>query len=192
MATPNNNSIISIKDYFDRHKGLQRTNRFSLSFTNLPSGLLPLTNQDVNPLAVTIGARAIDTVADGLAGYGLGRIIPRSQKFPQGVLITFAVTNDNFIPLFFDSWFNRIYSGGRQRGGLGTAFELAFYDDIVANTSMKVSLLDPNGNPNTTYTFFEIFPLETLTTELNMLEPNKYLTYTVLMQFRDYTYKQGL
>lgn len=189
---PNDNSIIGIKDFFNRHKGLQRTNRFSLSFINLPPGLLPLANQDVNPLSVTIGARAIDTVADGLAGYGIGRVIPRSQKFPQGVLLTFAVTNDNFIPLFFDSWFNTIYSGGRQRGDLSGAFELGFYDTLVANTSMKISLLDPNGNPNTTYTFFEIFPLECLPLELSMFKANEYLTYTVLMNFRDFTYKQGV
>lgn len=191
MATPNNNSILAIKDFFDRHNGLQRSNRFSLSFLNLPRSLPQLNDNDINPIAVTIGARAIDSVADGLAGYGGGRTIPRSQKFPQGILLSFPVTNDNFIPLFFDKWFNAIYSGGRQRGGFRNAFQLEYYDNIVANTSMKLSLLDPNGNPNTTYTFYEIFPLETLTTELNMLKTNDYLTYSVLINFRDFVYTTG-
>jgi len=191
MATPNNNSILSIKDFFDRHKGLQRNNRFSLSFINLPSGLPTVPNTDLNPTALTIGARAIDTIADGLIGYGPGRTVPRSQKFPQAVLITFPITNDNFITKFFDSWFNKIYSGGRQRGSLSEAFQLEFYDNIVASTQMKVSLLNPNGDPNITYTFFEIFPIECLPIELNMLRTNEYSTYSVLMFFRDFTVKDG-
>jgi hypothetical protein len=192
MATPNNNSILTIKDFFDRHNGLQRSNRFSLSFINLPSSLPQIPPQDFNPLAVTIGARAIDGIADGLAGYGPGRTIPRSQKFPQGVLMTFPVTNDHMITEFFDTWFNAIYAGGRQRGDLATAFQLAFYDDLIAQTQMKVSLLDPNGNPNATYTFYEIYPIECLPVDLNMMKTNEYTTYTVLMMFRDFTFKLGL
>lgn len=191
MATPNNNSILTIKDFFDRHNGLQRSNRFSLSFVNLPEGVPAIPNEDLNPIAITIGARAIDTIADGLAGYGPGRTIPRSQKFPQGLLMTFPITNDNFITKFFNSWFNRIYSGGRQLGNLNTAFRLEYYDTIVANTQMKISLLDPNGNPNITYTFYEVFPLECLPIDLNMLKTNEYSTYTALMFFRDFSVQDG-
>jgi hypothetical protein len=192
MPIQNNNSILSIKDFFDRHNGLQRNNRFSLSFINLPPGLPQIDNKDINPLALNFGVRAIDTIADGLAGYGPGRTIPRSQKFPQGVLITFPVTNDNFIPLFFNAWFNRIYSGGRQRGSFDTTFKLEYYDTVVANTSMKIGLLNPNGDTNITYTFYEIFPLECLPFEMTMLKTNDYTTYSVLMNFRDFTVNTGV
>jgi hypothetical protein len=194
MAIPPNqtNSITAIKDFFDRHKGLQRPNRFSMSFNGLPpalSGLVPA--NDFQPIGVMIGARAIDSVADNLAGYGLGRSVPRSQKFPQGVMLTFAVTNDHFITDFYDTWFNLIYSGGRQRGTYKTPFQLSYYDDIIAKTQMKINILDPNGNINRIYTFFEIYPIECLPIELSMMKTNDYMTYQVLMMFRDFTFKPG-
>lgn len=182
----NSNSIINIKNFFDRHKGLQRTNRFSMSLS-LPESLPQVLNEDLYPLAVTIGSRAIDGIADNLAGYGLGRTVPRSQKFPQGVLLTFAITNDNFIPDFFNNWFNAIYSGGRQKGYYGAPFTLQYYDKIILDAEMDINLLDPNGNINRTYTFYEIYPLENLPLTLDMMESNKYLTYQVLMNFRDFT-----
>jgi hypothetical protein len=183
----NSNSIINIKDFFDRHKGLQRSNRFSMSLS-LPETLPQISNDDLQPLAVTIGSRAIDGIADNLAGYGLGRTVPRSQKFPQGVLLTFAVTNDNFITDFFDTWFNTIYSGGRQKGYYGAPFQLSYYDDIILDASMNINLLDLNGNINRTFTFYEIYPIETLPIVLDMIDANKYSTYQVLINFRDFTF----
>ena len=187
MANQNNNSILAIKDFFDRHNGLQRSNRFTMSFSGLPRQL-SISNDDLNPLAVTIGARAIDTVADNLAGYGPGRSVPRSQKFPQGVLLTFPITNDHIITDFFDSWFNTIYVGGRQSGAIGAPFQVSYYDDVVKNCQMKTSLLDPNGGINRVFTFYEVYPIETLPIVLNMMENNNYLTYQVLMMFRDFTF----
>ena len=194
MAIPPNqtNSITAIKDFFDRHKGLQRPNRFSMSFSGLPQSLTrQIPSTDFQPLSVLIGSRAIDSVADNLSGYGLGRSVPRSQKFPMGVLLTFAVTNDHFITDFYNDWFNAIYSGGRQAGALNIPYRLAFYDDIIAETTMKIKFLDPNGDINRTYTFFEIYPIECLPIKLDMLETNTYMTYQVLMMFRDFTIRKG-
>lgn len=183
----NTNSIINIKNFFDLHGGLQRSNRFSMSL-RLPPALPQVLDSDLYPIAVTIGARAIDGIADNLAGYGLGRTVPRSQKFPQGVLVTFPITNDNFISDFFNSWFNAIYSGGRQRGAINVPYQLSYYDDIILNAEMDINLLDLNGNINRTFTFYEIFPIESLPIELNMIDANKYSTYQVLINFRDYTF----
>jgi len=186
-----NNSITFIKDFFDRHNGLQRSNRFSLSFINLPDAIRPPDNTEINPISVTIGARAIDGVADSLAGYGGGRTVPRSQKFPQGILMSFPITNDHFITTFFDRWFNALYSGGRQRGNLQQAFQVGFYDDLISNTQMKLTLLDLNGEPNATFTFFEIYPVETMPIVLSMLENNEYSVYSVLILFRDFNFNVG-
>lgn len=183
----NTNSIINIKNFFDRHGGLQRSNRFSMSL-RLPGTLPQIQDSELYPIAVTIGARAIDGIADNLAGYGLGRTVPRSQKFSQGVLLTFPVTNDNFITDFFNTWFNRIYSGGRQAGYYGAPFQLSYYDDIILNAEMDINLLDLNGNINRTFTFYEIYPIENLPMQLDMIDPNKYSTYQVLMNFRDFTF----
>lgn len=186
------NSIINIKEYFNRHNGLQLSNRYSMSFSGLPAELPQIPTADLQPLSVSMGARAIDALADNLAGYGAGRAVPRSQKFIPGVLLSFAVTNDNFITDFFNSWFNLIYSGGRIQGNYAAPFQLNYYDTVVRPTSMNINLLDPNGEINRTYTFYEIYPLENIPVELNMIEPNKYLIYQVLLNYREFTFKGGV
>lgn len=192
MDAANTNSIINIKEFINRHSGLQRPNRYSVQFNNLPEQLQPPDPSDIKVGSVTIGARAIDGIADGLAGYGAGRTIPRSQKFPQGILLTFPVTNDHFITSFFDRWFNALYSGGRQRGNLATAFQVGFYDQLVSQTQMVVNLLDLNGNPNATFTFYEIYPIETLPIELAMAKNNEFSTYSVLLLYRDFTFTKRI
>lgn len=190
MANTNNsnNSIIGIKDFFSRHRGLQRSNRFSMSFLNLPRKIPQLENFDLNPLSVTMSGRAIDGVADNLAGYGLGRTVPRSQKFPEGVMLNFAITNDHQITYFFNEWFNAIYAGGRQKGDYTKPFQLSYYDDIIYDTQMNINYLDPNGNINATYEFYEVYPVECLPQELSMLKNDLYSVYSVLMIFRDFNF----
>jgi hypothetical protein len=116
-------------------------------------------------------------------------MVPRYQRFAGGVLLNFAVTNDNFIIDFFNKWFNLIYSGGRIKGNYQTPFQLSFYNDIIYSTTMEVKLLDPNGGVNKTFTFYEVYPLENIPLELNMLRPNEYLIYQVLMNYREFTVK---
>lgn len=182
------NSILSIKNYFTTHNGLQRNNRFKISFENS----IPLPGVDsTNGLfanSVTFGTRAIDSVADHLCGYGKGRIIPRTQKFGEGVMVTFPVTNDVHILKYFDAWFNYISSGGRARGGAGnptTNFVTEYYENSVYNVNMNIELLNPNGNVNATFKFFEVFPLENLPMLMDMSKNNEYLNYSVLFNFRE-------
>jgi hypothetical protein len=181
-----NNSITNIKDYFSRHKGLQRINRYSISFENVPIEPQPggLLEEDFQALNVTIGARALDAVADNLSGFGAGRAVPRSQKFIGGVFLAFPLTNDLHIMKMFDSWFNKIYAGYRQ----GRNFTVDYYDTVIRNCNMNVKILDPNGNTNMTITFYEVYPLETQPLEFTMLENNKYSIYQVLMNYRDFKY----
>jgi hypothetical protein len=63
------NSINDIKSFFDRHNGLQRNNRFSVSFPSLPQALNKPPAEDFQTLAVAMGARSIDVIADNLIGY---------------------------------------------------------------------------------------------------------------------------
>lgn len=186
MANPQN-TITEIKNFFSRHNGLQRDNRYSISFLNLPSALPQVPDQDLYSISFGSGARAIDGIADNLMGYGPGRIIPRSQKFVGGILLTFPLTNDSFLLNFFNNWFNLIYSGGRVKGNYNEPFMLNYYDNIVANTKMKLKILDPNGNTNRVMTFYEIFPLEALPLEFDMMKQNEYLKYQVMMYYREFT-----
>lgn len=186
MST-NKNSIVNVKDFFDRHNGLQRNNRYSISFSGLPTNLPTVTEDDFKVESVAMSARAIDSITDNLAGFGSGRAVPRSQRFVPGVLLNFPVTGDNFIINFFNSWFNLIYSGGRAKGNLTTPFVLSYYNDVVYNTSLAVKLLDLNGNMVKQFTFYEVYPLESLPIELTMSQPNKFVTYQVLMNYREFT-----
>ena len=181
------NSIISIKDFFNRHGGLQRTNRFTVTFNNLPSAINFVPAEDFKCAAVAMSSRAIDGIADNLAGYGPGRIVPRYQKFVGGVFLVFPVTNDNFIIDFFNRWFNLIHSGGKARGNYSQPYVVDYYDSAVYNTSMNINILDLNGNVNKKFTFYEVYPLENLPFELSMANPNQFLTYQVLMNYREFT-----
>lgn len=183
----NEHSILYMKEFFDRHNGLQRTNRFSISFSGLPSGLPAITNDDFKAGNVAMATRAIDSIADNLAGYGSGRAVPRSQRFIPGVLVTFPVTNDCYIINFFNAWFNRIYSGGRLKNNIAAPYILEFYDNIVSNCHMKVKLLNPNGGVNRVYTFYEVYPIENMPVEVSMEQNNKFLTYQVLFNYREFT-----
>ena len=113
-SNPTTNSITNIKDYFSSHGGIQRNNRYQVYFENLPREIGLGTAKDIQALNVTIGARALDAVADNLTGYGPGRAVPRSQKFIGGVFLAFPVTNDNHILKIFKKWFNNIYSVYKQ------------------------------------------------------------------------------
>lgn len=184
MADPN--TILSVKEFFDRHGGIQRANRFSIAFNGLPAGLPSINPADFKVESVAMAARAIDSLADNLAGYGSGRSVPRSQRFVPGVLLNFPVTNDTFILDFFNSWFNLIYSGGRIKGNQDTPFVLKYYNDTVYNCSLDVNLLDMNGVLNRKYTFYEVYPIENIPVELSMSKPSTILTYQVLLNYREF------
>ena len=181
---PTNNSITNIKDYFSRHGGLQRNNRYQVYFENLPSGIGQGNALNIQALNATIGARAIDAIAYNLTGFGYGRAVPRNQKFMGGVFLAFPITNDNHIMKLFDNWFNAIYAGKKQRKN----FTVQYYDTLVKNTNMIVDVLDPNGNVNTKIRFYEVYPLETQPIEFSMMENNQYSVYQVLMNYREFVY----
>lgn len=186
------NSITTLKDYFARHNGLQRLNRFDVSFSGLPGGVSDFVDsENFYPVNyASIGSRLIDGIADNLAGYGSGRIQPRSQKFSGGVMLAFAISNDNHLLKMFQSWFNYLYSGSRLSasggGNLGARFVVPFYNEAVFPATMKIRALDPNGEVNTTFTFYEVMPVETQPLEFTMLKNNDYLNYQVLINFREY------
>jgi hypothetical protein len=185
-----NNSIVNIKDYFSRHNGLQRSNRYKVKFGGIEYFGID-GNNEYQARSAVIGSRAIDCVSDNLTGYGTGRVIPRYQKFVGGVFLVFPVTNDSHILTLFNNWFNRLHSGSRSAyggGGLGVRYITDFYDDAVFNVTMDVELLDPNGGVNSTFRFYEVMPIETMPIELNMMENNAYSVYQVLINYKEFTF----
>jgi hypothetical protein len=194
MATTN--AIQTIKDYFARNGGLQLTNRFTVDFYNIPSygnGNEPVANQTIHAQEVILPPRVLETVADQLQGYGPGRFVPRNQRLlaASGVMMTFPVTNNSFVLDFFNRWFNYFYSSklANNNSSQNRDYILPYYDDAVKNASMIVRVLDPNGNINNNIVFTEIFPIETQPVVFSMKTENTYLTYQVVIGFRDFYYQ---
>lgn len=183
-----NNAITSIKDYFTQYNGIQRPSRFSLSITNAPSSNYAQPEYLVDEFL--LNQRAIDHVADNLNGYGVGRLVPRRQRFANGFAVTFPVTGDNKIMLFFNDWFNKIYSGGYSVGSYSTPFKLEYYDTIVKNCQIKLNLLDLNGVPVSSFIFNEVFPTETLPIKTSSMAPESgpspHMKYSVVFNYRDF------
>jgi hypothetical protein len=195
MPAPTN-PIISIKDYFTIHNGLQLANRFKVSFSGLPGGIggaLNAENGFIQAEYMAMGPRAINTVQDNLSGFGQGRFVPRSQDPLSGgfgVQLIFPLTNDSHLLSFFNNWFNYFHKGTRSvntQANFSGAYLTQYYDTSVRDSKMVVELLDPNGGTNTTYTFHEVFPVETQPIEMSMAFVDKYLKYAVTFGFREYT-----
>lgn len=189
------NSVQTIKDYFTAHNGLQLQNRFYLRFFNVPSYGGGNTNiPDLHAQEISIAPRNLETISDGLQGYGAGRSVTRNQKLlsdNSGLLVTFPLTNDSFILDFFNRWFNYFYASWFASGIANNrrTFMLPFYDDAVRSTRMELRVLDPNGNVNTNIVFTEVFPIETQPLVFTMRNESSFATYTVAFGYRDYSYQ---
>lgn len=183
----NLNTIQTIKNYVQKHNGLQLPNRFDVTFYNLPANIWKGA-LEVQAQVVTLSPRSISTIQDNLIGYGGGRFVPRSQNIlpGPGVMVTFPITNDNHIIKLFNNWFNAFYAGPRTSNNWLTPFVVQFYDNIVLNTRMVIRTLNPNGQPNNIMTFYEVFPVEVQPIEMAMIKPDTFLTMTVIFGFREY------
>lgn len=181
---PLNNSIKSVKDYFSSRQGIQRANRYSLSFSGFPEGLSALTSY-LEPEYISdeilIGERAIDHVSDNLPGYGLGRLVPRRQRFANGVTIVFPVAGNNKILKLFDTWFQAIYGVGKN----GQGFYVRYYDDTVKGVTLRVKILNLNGNTVSQFRFTEVFPTQSLPVKFSSAGAEPYLRYGVTFNYRE-------
>lgn len=185
----NINTIQTIKNYFERHNGLQLSNRFQVNFSGLPTGVWrgPI---EIQAQQIELPPRSLSTVQDSLIGFGGGRFVPRSQNIlpGPGVIIQFPVTNDNYLLKFFNNWFNYIYTGPRTNNNYTNPFVVQYYDNAVYNSTMYIDILDPNGGINSTMKFYEVFPAEVQPLQFSMLKNDSYLTCVVTFGFRDFVH----
>jgi hypothetical protein len=187
---PLNNTIQSLKTYFKTRDGIQRPNRFSIQFNLFSTGLQGVSQfQESEYLAdeILINETAIDHVSDNLAGYGIGRLVPRRLRYANGVTIIFPVAGDNKIIKFIDSWFKSLY-GTEIASGQSGNFYTNYYDQAVKNCNLRVRMLDLNGKPSSTFWFKEVFPTQSLPIRLAATNADPYLRYGVTFNFREYVY----
>lgn len=189
-----NTSISALKEKITFSGGLQRANRFLVTFTennlsSIPKFFTETTSNDGTPKSyvaetVLLPDVVMNTQADSLSGPGLGRSQPRGLSYKDGVLITFPVFGDYELPKAFDNWMKELYS---ENFGAGAQTWITYYyDDVIKNNQMQVKVLDLNGKIIATYTFYEIFPVEIAPIQFSSLANNEYLKITVRFAFRKY------
>jgi hypothetical protein len=189
-----NTSISALKEKITFSGGLQRANRFLVTFTennlsSIPKFFTETTSNDGTPKSyvaetVLLPDVVMNTQADSLSGPGLGRSQPRGLSYKDGVLITFPVFGDYELPKAFDNWMKELYS---ENFGAGAQTWITYYyDDVIKNNQMQVKVIDLNGKIIATYTFYEIFPVEIAPIQFSSLANNEYLKITVRFAFRKY------
>ena len=187
---PVNMTIQDLKDKVTASGGLQRSNRF---YVEIVGPVAPFTTQNNQSTPTQYIAEtvlfpdiSITTQADGLAGPGLGRTVPRGLAFKDGLLITFPVFQNWNLVKGFDNWLKKMYyrAGGPDDGTWVTEY----YNEIgTPSHYVKVIALDMNGNPAATYTFNEAFPVEIAPLQFSAMDNNQYLKVMVRFAFRRYT-----
>ncbi len=189
-----NTSISSLKEKITSSGGLQRANRFLVTFTNnnlssIPNFFTEGIGNDGAPNSyiaetVLLPDVVMNTQADALSGPGLGRSQPRGLSYKDGVLITFPIFGDYKLPQAFDNWMKELYRENFDAGA--RTWITYYYDDVIKHNEMQLKVLDLNGKITATYTFYEIFPVEIAPIQFSSLANNEYLKITVRFAFRKY------
>jgi hypothetical protein len=176
-ATPLN-TIEVLKTTINNSGGLQRSNRYSVSWTTGQGDkILPL-----YPVAISFGARAVDYIHDGLPGYGFGRMVPKSSKFVGGIVMSLPVFQNQEPFRYINEYFDYIYSSFTPINST-QAFIVPYYDDSVRNNTLTVNLLDLNGALKNKIDFTEAYPVECMPFELSA-KSDQFLTYQVVFNYR--------
>jgi len=194
-----NMSIASLKDKISAAGGLQRNNRFYVSF-NGP--VAPFADENGSELStdrtpknyiaetVLFPSVTMTTQADGLAGPGLGRTSPRGLYYKDGLLMTFPVFGNWKLVEGIETWIKSLYY---QNSGSPQVWITEYYDtpqnftQSIKNSSLAVNVLDLNGDVKAVYNFTEVFPVEIVPLQLSTMTTNEYLKLTVRFAFRNYT-----
>ena len=184
------NSIETIKTYLTDNGGLQRPNRYKVQFLTPPPGVVSFNASDNNSFFannVAFGARATDVTYDALSGYGFGRMVPKATRYIGGVMMTVPVTGNQWVLQYMNDWFDSLYGKGNNQF-TPNSFSVPYYDDFVRPVTMKVSLLDNNGDPviGGAYIFNEVYPIEQMPINLDMSIVDKFLTLQIIFNYRNY------
>ena len=194
---PVNMSIASLKDKISAAGGLQRNNRFYVSFNGPVDPFIqrPGQSEDDTPTqyiaeTVLFPSVTMTTQADGLAGPGLGRTSPRGLYYKDGLLMTFPVFGNWQLVEGIETWIKSLYY---QNSGSPQVWITEYYDtpqnfsQSIKNSSLAVNVLDLNGDVKAIYNFTEVFPVEIVPLQLSTMTTNEYLKLTVRFAFRNYT-----
>jgi len=180
------NSIEHIKTLIEAAGGLQRINRYNVTYYSPASDV----NNSIPAHKIVFGGREIFTLADTLPGPDKGRMIPVGigyGKEEATLLVTFPVEQNWNTYKQIEDWMNTMVNDGSNPDFFyGFSFGRP-YDEYARLGTMWVECLDMNGNIIKTFTFREAFPVKLTPLQMQADISNQFLTFDVLFNFRTYS-----
>jgi len=170
------------------HNGIQRKNKFSVSFSTRCNNE-NISTVELNPIPaiyMNIGQRGIELTPDRMTGPGIGRNVPTNPTFEsdKGLLLRFPVEQDWSTYKAIHRWLTNLTT---TTAGAGSVTATRYYDDCAKNGTVIVTAETYNGTAACTFTFREAFPALIVPLDFDSEVNSGNLTYDVIFNFRTYT-----
>jgi hypothetical protein len=173
------------------HNGIQRKNKFSVTFRTICLGDEISSEGDdlesIPAIYMNIGQRGVELTPDRMTGPGIGRNIPTNPTFEsdKGLLLRFPIEQDWRTYKTVNDWIGKLAPINEFDSELVTAAN--YYDDCAKNGIITVVAETYNGIPACTFTFNEAFPALILPLDFDAEVNSGNSTFDVIFNFRTYT-----
>lgn len=172
------------------HNGIQRKNKFSVTFQTTCLGLNISSEGDLQSIPaiyMNIGQRGVELTPDRMTGPGIGRNIPTNPTFEsdKGLLLRFPIEQDWRTYKTINDWIGKLAVTNAGSFNITTAAN--YYDACAKNGTVIVKAETYNGIPACTFTFNEAFPALILPLDFDAEVNSGNSTFDVIFNFRTYT-----
>jgi hypothetical protein len=173
------------------HNGIQRKNKFSVTFQTTCLGDEISSEGDdlesIPAIYMNIGQRGVELTPDRMTGPGIGRNIPTNPTFEsdKGLLLRFPIEQDWRTYKTVNDWIGKLAPINEFDSELVTAAN--YYDDCAKNGIVTVVAETYNGSAACTFTFNEAFPALILPLDFDAEVNSGNSTFDVIFNFRTYT-----
>jgi len=173
------------------HNGIQRKNKFSVTFQTTCLGDEISSEGDdlesIPAIYMNIGQRGVELTPDRMTGPGIGRNIPTNPTFEsdKGLLLRFPIEQDWRTYKTINDWIGKLAPINEFDSELVTAAN--YYDDCAKNGIVTVVAETYNGSAACKFTFNEAFPALILPLDFDAEVNSGNSTFDVIFNFRTYT-----
>ena len=173
------------------HNGIQRKNKFSVTFETTCLGDEISSEGDdlesIPAIYMNIGQRGVELTPDRMTGPGIGRNIPTNPTFEsdKGLLLRFPIEQDWRTYKTVNDWIGKLAPINEFDSELVTAAN--YYDDCAKKGIVTVVAETYNGSAACTFTFNEAFPALILPLDFDAEVNSGNSTFDVIFNFRTYT-----
>jgi len=184
LKGPDSSSPQGIINHFEKMKGFQRSNRFSVAIT--PPPIPGLNQEDILSAArtVQIPSQALVFYKDTMAPSGAEIDIPLRRNYDDRFIIEFVVDSQWNIHKFFNDWIDAIFNNTPNGSNPKNSTTVKYWSDITGTVVIKA--LNENHETNRTITLYNAWPRTILPGQMSNGTPNDILTVMIDMQYRYY------